>query len=372
MYHRRCPGAEEIFLSIIAETHGQSLRSILAKNAGHGKSKERGESTLSQEHLTGEMLEQLTLRWEAWEAEAGTKSRKIARARLHLLFLLIRYGGLRLGEALELKVKEALDTATGMLHVPPPGARDVLLPLSCMRHIRRILSLPEAADDNFLHFDQGFVRRKFYDLARTLRLPSSMAGPRALRYARGLELLELHVPFDVVQTFLGQQKTAQISEFLAFAGGEAKRIVRGRASPAAARAEGGNTFMGIVTAMETGMRAARIEVTTFSDLVLSTLCELQTFMDMELHLNQVVTVAMDPERVFLSTEKTPGGMQGPFRANVLSLYRDVVESFLVLELPDGTRVDAVQETAALERLQLRPGSPVFLSFPARGLRLIAG
>ncbi len=319
------------------------------------------------------MLEQLTLRWEAWEAEAGTTARKIARARLHLLFLLIRYGGLRLGEALDLRVREALDTVTGMLHIPPPGARDVLLPLSCMRHIRRILSLSEAADDNFLHFDQGFVRRKFYDLARALRLPSSMAGPRALRYARGLELLELHVPFDVVQAFLGQQKTAQISEFLAFAGGEAKRIVRDSASrTTAAQAEGGNTFMGIVTAMETGMRAARIEVTTFSDLVLSTLCELQAFMDMELRLNQVVTVVMDPERIFLSAEKTPGGMQGPFRATVLSLYREVVESFLVLELPDGTRVDAVQETAALERLHLRPGSPVFLSFPARGLRLVVG
>ena len=42
------------------------------------------------------MLEQLTLRWEAWEAEATTTAKKIVRARLHLLFLLIRYGGLRL------------------------------------------------------------------------------------------------------------------------------------------------------------------------------------------------------------------------------------------------------------------------------------
>lgn len=343
----------------------------MAGMACHDKSRKTDGINLSQEHLNAEMLEQLTLRWETWEAEAGTTVKKIARARLHLLFLLIRYGGLRLGEALGLNVREAVDTVTGMVHIPAPGTRDVLLPLSCMRHIRRILSLPESADRYFLRFDQGFVRRKFYDVARTLRLPSSMVGPRAIRYARGLELLELHVPFDVVQAFLGQQKTAQISEFLAFAGGEAKRIVRGSTSLRADSVpEGGNTFIGIVTAIESGMRAVRIEVTTFSDLIISTLYDLQSFMDKELRLNQVVTVALDPERLVLSSEKAPGGIQGPFRATVLSLHRDTVETFLVLELPDGTRVDAVQETAALERLKLRPGSRAFLSFPARSVRLI--
>ena len=58
------------------------------------------------------MLEQLTLRWEAWEKEATTTARKIARARLHLLFLLIRYGGLRLGEALNMDVRKAVDTGS--------------------------------------------------------------------------------------------------------------------------------------------------------------------------------------------------------------------------------------------------------------------
>ena len=62
--------------------------------------------TLGQEHLDKNMLEQLTLRWEAWEAEATTTAKKIVRARLHLLFLLIRYGGLRLGEALGLNARE--------------------------------------------------------------------------------------------------------------------------------------------------------------------------------------------------------------------------------------------------------------------------
>ncbi|MBQ8173241.1 MAG: transporter, partial [Mailhella sp.] len=65
--------------------------------------------------LTRQDLEQLTLRWEQWEAEATTTSRRIVRARLHLLFLLIRFGGLRLGEALELDAKAAVNVVTCMV-----------------------------------------------------------------------------------------------------------------------------------------------------------------------------------------------------------------------------------------------------------------
>ena len=48
-------------------------------------------------HLTRQQLESLTLCWEQWEAEAATRTQKTLRARLHLIFLLMRYGGLRRG-----------------------------------------------------------------------------------------------------------------------------------------------------------------------------------------------------------------------------------------------------------------------------------
>ncbi|WP_295639818.1 TOBE domain-containing protein [uncultured Mailhella sp.] len=325
---------------------------------------------MPQEHLTRSLLEQLTLRWEAWEKEATTTAKKIVRARLHLLFLLIRYGGLRLGEALSLNVRQDVDTVTGMVHVPDPGGRDVLLPVSCMKHIRRILSLPEAESESFLHFDQGFVRRKFYAVAEGMGLAPGMAGPRAIRYARGLELLELHVPFNVVQAYLGQQKTAQIAEFLDFAGGEAKRIVKNSsAGRPTTDEETDNAFIGIITDIRTGMRAASVEVTTFSDLVITARCDVRQFLNMELHLNQVATVSIDPEQIVLSAEKASLALQGPVRATVTALHQDTVESFLVLELADGTRMNAVQETAHLARLRVRQGSRVYLSFPARAVSL---
>ncbi|MBR6625668.1 MAG: hypothetical protein IKL01_05630, partial [Mailhella sp.] len=247
--------------------------------------------------LTRQDLDSLTLRWEQWEAEATTTSRRIVRARLHLLFLLFRFGGLRLGEALELNAKAAVDVITCMVHVPGASARDVLLPMGCMLSIRRILSLPEAEEmgAEFLRFDQGFVRRKFYEVAKPLGLDSALVGPRALRYARGLELLELHVPFNLVQKFLGQEKSSQIAAFLDFAGGKARKLISGSAPERDSR-DCRNSMLGTVTGIEVGMRSVRVEVTAFSDLRLIALCSHKDFSRMDLHLHQVVTAFIDPDQ----------------------------------------------------------------------------
>lgn len=324
-------------------------------------------------HLTRDKLEQLTLRWETWEAEATTPARRIVRSRLHLLFLLIRYGGLRLGEALGLNARLAVDTMTCMVHVPAPNDRDVLLPISCMRHIRRILSLPEAElmGEEFLRFDQGFVRKKFYAIARPLGIDSALAGPRAIRYSRGLELLELHVPLNLVQKFLGQQKPSQISAFLEFAGGEAKRIVRANVAthnlsvPESDR----NSFLGIVTDITVGMRAVSVEITTFSDLRITALCPIKQFMRMELHLNQVVTAIVDPEQISLAAERPSCSLRNCVCGTVSSLHQEKVESFICVELSDGTKLCATQETPALEKLRPRERKKICALFPSRAVRL---
>ena len=323
-----------------------------------------------QSRLTRQDLDQLTLRWEQWEAEATTNSRRIVRARLHLLFLLIRFGGLRLGEALELNAKAAVDVITCMVHVPGASARDVLLPMGCMRHIRRILSLPEAEDMGleFLRFDQGFVRRKFYDVARPLDFDSALVGPRALRYARGLEMLEMHVPFNLVQKFLGQQKNSQVAAFLDFAGGAAKRYL-GAASAESDDKDCRNSLLGTITGITLGMRSVLVEVTTFSDLRLVALCPHKDFSRMDLHLHQVITVFLDPDQITVAPESHAGSFSNRISGKVEELHREQVETFLGIRLSDGTKVYSHQETDVLDRMRLYEGRKVWFFFPARAVKL---
>ncbi len=331
-------------------------------------------------HLTRQQLEALTLRWEQWESEAATKGQKIARARLHLLFLVFRYGGLRLGEALGLEPCRAIDTVTGMMRVPGANAREILLPLSAMRHIRRILSLPQAEKPDFLRFDQGFVRKKFYTVGETMDLPAAVVGPRAIRYSRGLELLALHVPMPLVQKFLGQQGAVQLRAFLQFAGGEAFRLLAGQKgksestrqnSPAAATDDGTNLFFGIVSAISSGMRKNQVELTTFSDVRLTAFCSPEEAGLLELHENQVLNAHVDPARIVVCTEKTSTSLANCLRGVVESLHADMVETFVCLGLPDGTTLRATLDTRAVGKLHLVEGKKVFACFSAAAVRLLA-
>ncbi|WP_297217489.1 TOBE domain-containing protein [uncultured Desulfovibrio sp.] len=321
--------------------------------------------------LSREMLEALSLRWEAWEGEATTPGRRVTRARLHLAFLLVRYGGLRLGEVLGLDARRAVDTVTGMLHVPGPNARDVLLPMSCMRHVRRLLSLPEAAQPDFLVMDEGFLRKKFYAVAASLGIAPALAGPRALRHARGLELLSLHVPLGLVQKFLGQQKPSQVVAFLDFADGAARRMLREQARRRLPHLSGeeDNLFVGMVTGLAVGMRVAEVEVTTFADMRLVARCDLALLQRLELHENQVISVHVASEEIVLTTEPVSTSLGNMVRGTVSSLHADRVECFVGVDLPDGTVLRATLESAAVEGLHLYEGRRVYALFSSRAVRL---
>ena len=324
----------------------------------------------AEEPLSEEGLRHFLNAVYRWRESAHGPGQLCSRSRVLFVCLLIRFGGLRLGEALELDAKAAVDVVTCMVHVPGASARDVLLPMGCMRHIRRILSLPEAEGmgAEFLRFDQGFVRRKFYEVASPLELDSALVGPRALRYARGLELLELHVPFNLVQKFLGQEKSSQIAAFLDFAGGAARRYVGGGSPDQNSGKDCRNSMLGTITDITLGMRSVRLEVTTFSDLRLVSLCSHKDFSRMDLHLHQVVTAFIEPDQIVIAPDPLPGFSNG-FCAPVAELHREQVETFIGIRLDDGTTLYSHQETDVLDTMRLYEGRKVWMLFPARAVSL---
>lgn len=331
-------------------------------------------------HLTRQQLEGLTLCWEQWEAEAATRTQKTMRARLHLIFLLMRYGGLRLGEVLALEPRSSIDTVTGMLRVSGSNAREILLPVSAMRNIRRILGLPQAAEPDFLQFDQSFLRKKFYAVGSLMDLPSACVGPRAIRYSRGLELLELHVPMPLVLKFLGQQDADQLLAFLNFSDGEARKLLTSQAQGKDASAsachggeadDGTNLFWGIVTRIFTGMRKVYVEITTFSDFRLAAACTPEEAALHEVHENQVLSVRVDPERIVLSPEKSSLSLANCVKGVVESLHSDMVETFVCVGLSDGTTLRATVDTCTLDTMHLRDGKKVYAHFASSAVRLVA-
>ena len=221
-----------------------------------------------------------------------------------------------------------------------------------------------------MHFDQGFIRKSFYAVAQPLGLDRAMVRPRAIRYARGLELLDLHVPVNLVQKFLGQQKPSQIAAFLNFSDGAARRMVQNKTLGASSGTDPlCNSFLGIVEDISVGMRMASVSVRTFGDMRLGVQCSTRQFVHMEIHANQVVTVLVDPEQIVLSRSRATLSMGNCLPCTVQSIHQDQVESFVSLELGDGSRLCATVETPGLLRVGIYEGQKVYAHFPSRAARL---
>ncbi len=321
----------------------------------------------TRQTLDPEELANLTLAWEAWEQAVSTPARRVVRARLHLVFLLVRFGALRLKEVLGMPVRNCLDLQSGLLSVPGDNARDIMLPLGCMHHFRRILSLPEAEAADFLSLDEGFVRKKFYLVAETCDIEPARAAPRAIRYARAIELIFLHVPLSMVQKYLGQPGPA-MGFFLNFAGGDLRSYIVSRARERNGSRD--NIFVGIATRAKMGLRRAEIEITTFENTTVYAQVSLDRLQDLDLgEHRQVVTFHIPPQALVLSLEPCPTSLGNCLEATLTSLHADAVEGFASARLDDGSALGVALEWGAIPPSQLYEGRRVWLHFAAASVEL---
>ena len=329
----------------------------------------------AKKYLEKTELESLTATWEAWEKGARTFQQKILRARLHLFFLLIRYGGLRLREVEALDVGRDIDTVNCTVHVQGSWKRDVLLSMPAMGNLRRILTLPEAADPRFLQFDPGFVRRKFYEVARPLGFPSEAAGPRALRVARGLELLEMHTPAPVVQSFLGLSGQDLLSSMADLGSRTAvRRSRRAQDGGAGTTTLEDNAFLALVACIESGDRKVLVNTETVSGHVLHAVVTLSAFMGLELHEGDIVEVHADPRMAILEKGSASGrktSVENWLKGRVEFLQKEQVEAFVRVRLSDGTHFGTSFSTVRLAELDLHEGDQVSVGFPASAVTVFA-
>lgn len=300
-------------------------------------------------------LDQLALAWENWTNQASP-ARFLARARMYLVFLLIRHGGLRLNEALNTSA-DALDRESGLLRVVGAFKRRVLLPFHSLRQFRRILALPEASNPDFLRLDPASVRRAFYAIAASAGYDAALAAPRALRYLRGMELLEARAPLSMVQDYLGLARPAQISAFLKFCAANGQ--IPANQPP--------NSFMGLVESFETGARSALIRFKSFSGLKLFCLSAMREFTALEPRPGLVVQAEIDPARIRLSTEEDELDRPNRLQCEIETLKADNLETFATLRLITGEKLRAEMENSL--KPCLARGMRAIAAFPARAVQL---
>lgn len=314
----------------------------MAENSEKGPRNERW--------LNSRELERLTDAWQIWTRQFSTPVRAIGRARLHLFFLLARYAGMRSSEIASFPEQARLDRETGLLQLKD---RKLFLPPAAMRPLRSILSLPEAENRDFLRLDAGFLRRTFYEVGKLANLRPEACAPRALRYARALELLRMRMPMQTAAAYLGISNPLRLARLMEHAESCAKAI---------------NSFNVILAGMETGYHAGRLLLRASEGLSLVAILSLEELADIEPAIGKPLVASVSPGLIFPSQIPLP--MENRLCCRLVSLTRDGIENRLRLQTKSGLELLAMSSSGGQDEAY-RHGMDLHAHIPARAIKIAA-
>jgi molybdate transport system regulatory protein len=344
-------------------------------------------------HMTSEHLDRAAQCFRAWFQSSRTPVQSRSRGRVWMSFLLIRYAALRLGELLALNDLRDIDLPGRTVSVGGSNARTIRLPDDVSGELAAMLKSPMyyTLRGKIFQIDQGYLRRKFYERAKECALPGSLLNPRVTRQSRGIELLRAGMPVKVVQTFMGWSSQDQATGLLALSDSAFRRIVeqfleREVRSKTSAR----NVFSGKVASVRREGILAQVTLTAASGLEIISVITEESLNNLGLAVGSSVTAVVKAPWVCLEkipepADEAPGEnfTQEAQEAVSLGIFPDrrillnAKNSFLgtvtrvalsetvaevLADLPDGHKVCALVTRESAERLELKPGCGVRVSF----------
>lgn len=263
----------------------------------------------------------------AWYENAGGPSQQCSRGRVLLVCLLIRFAGLRLGEALALDDVEDIDETSSMLHVRGKWARVLPLPKTALGKLLELRDAPCSVRERgrLCRLDQGYVRRVFAVRGREAGLCGM--NPTVLRNFREQELLHHGVPLFTVERFLGRMGAGPGPE-------EVERFREAFRQWEEAHQTGRhNIVSGKVELLRKGELSCLLSITTSTGLVFDVRCSTRVFARLDLAGLQDVSASVRS----LQVEVLSGPVQerNVFCGTVVDMLERGDEARVMVRLEDG-------------------------------------
>jgi molybdate transport system regulatory protein len=327
--------------------------------------------------LDKQQLEALSRSFETW-AEAARDSRtRRSRERVLLVFLILRYTGARLGEALALDERKDFDLKRGVVTINShPGngeGREVPLPQEVMDRLKDWLEKNPVrpsgtnACERLFNLDQGFLRRKFYEQEKRSGLSRDLLNPRALRNSRAVELLQGGLPMRAVQALLGHTKADFTASYVTLAEGDLKNIIQQYCNKEfGMQTSARNTFVGRVTSIVSTPILSEIVLKTDHGYEAAAVITAQSLENLGLSVGKQATARVKATWVTLEKAKNPSSpsSRNAFVGVVAEIACDNVTAEVRGELADKTPVCALVSRESLERLGIEVGEAYFFTFKA--------
>ncbi len=314
-------------------------------------------------HLDTARLEALTEAFRIW-SQAGTQATQHrSRCRIWLVYLLVRYGALKLGEVLALDDCRDFDPRSGLVRVSGEHVREVKLPPDIMLELMALLDTPKLASlrGTVFRMDQGFVRRKFYERASEAGIPRVLANPSVVRHSRAVELLREGVPLAVVQSFLGHQTLNLTAQYVSFSPEDIARIVNYYImKESGAKTSARNSFTGSVTHIRQGNILAEVELATPTGVTVVSVITQDSLKSLGLAEGSLVTATIKAPWVVLVKEeqKILASARNKFCGVITSVTQGQISAEVLVKLQDGTTLCALVTDESVKLLDLKVGDPI--------------
>jgi len=327
-------------------------------------------------------LNQLERSFREWADNSHRRDVRLARRRILLIFLLIRYTGAKLNEVLALDLIRDLDIRTSMVTFraasgdKKSGSRVVHIAEALSREIAVAL-----ADEDFretlgkmLAIDPAFVRRKFYERALACGFEKKLGGPEMIRKARAVEMMQCNMPLPVVQTILGHSTPNLTSTYVSFSPDDIQQVTRMFMERESARTTSArNSFFGKIRTIHKGDIQALVELITLGGLRITTVITNDSLQRLGLKAGKLIAAEVKAPWVMLQKGGRGKGCTADnmFKGIVEKITRGELNTEYIVRIADGTEVCAIVTSVSSLRLALAEGDEAWVLFNSYSVVLLA-
>lgn len=327
-------------------------------------------------------LHRLEQSFRDWATAAARADVRLARRRILLIFLLIRYTGAKLSEVLSLQPLTDIDFEQRVLHfrrMPESSGRTgrkVQLPETLCHEIQRIISDPDfkTAFGDLLAVDPGFVRRKFYERAAACGIAKQLGAPEVLRKSRAVELMQNDMPLPAVQMLLGHSTPNLTSACVSFSEDDIQQVTRMFMERESVRKTSArNSFFGKIQAIREGDIQTRVELLTIDGHRVTTIITNDSALRLGLKAGGLITAEVKAPWVMLQKmdDAPKCSADNIFSGTIERIRQGEIQTEYVVQISEGTRVCSIVTSESCRRLALGEGDTVWVLFNSSSVVLLS-
>jgi molybdate transport system regulatory protein len=324
--------------------------------------------------LDSVQLEKIEQSFRIWADASKRPDIKLARKRILLIFLLIRYTGAKLNEILTLDPWKDIDIENRTVvfckerDKKDPACRVVQIPALLAADIRKALDdLRVPGNDSFFKVDPAHVRRKFYERAEDIGIPRELGAPEFIRRSRAVELMQSNVPLPVVQKILGHSTPNLAASYVEFSDDEIRQVARYFADREDRRKTSArNAFYGKIAKIRRGDVQTIVEVLSISGYRISAAITTHSLARLGLKAGTLVVAEVKAPWVMLyrGDQEPKSTAENIFRGTVSRIISGKITTEIVVRIADGTELCSIITAASKQALAIKENDTLWAAFNA--------